>query len=483
MSRTIRILFLAAEADPFIKVGGLADVASALPRALRSLPADLRNDITLDVRLALPHHAAIKASAWPVGRYSISRAGQEIEVQVSETALDEMPVYLIHGGPIASIGSVYSSNSAVDSEKYAFFSLAALELPRHLNWEVDIVHAHDWHTALALYALLLRRQSGHEKPIAGLLTLHNLPFMGGDLTSILPSYGLPLLETDLPEWARALPLPLGLFAADAIVVVSPTYARQILTPEFGCGLQDFLHRRRQRIYGILNGLDTASFDPATDPALPAPFTVETLAVRSQNKLALQQKLGLPIDPVTPLLAMIGRLDRQKGVDLALSVLRNLTDLPWQFVLLGTGDPNLEEAARALQNEFPGRVRAELRFDGQLARHIYAAADMFLMPSRYEPCGLAQMIAMRYGCVPIVHATGGLSDTVTEDRGFLFHSATPRALRAALLKAFALYPDRQRWRLLQEAGMRADFSWLRSARQYFELYQTLLQSLKSQVIRA
>ena len=477
MPKTINVLFLAAEAEPFVKVGGLGDVAGALPRALRNLPADVRGDYVLDVRLALPHHSVIKADARPLAIFPLERNGQDVTVQVSEAILDGMPVYLLGGGPITSVGGVYSSNPVLDADKYSFFSLAALELPRVLNWNVDILHAHDWHTALAAYALLLKRWAGGMAGTASVLTLHNLPFMGADVTEILASYNLPIAQSDMPDWARALPLPLGLFSADAVVAVSPTYAREILTPEFGCGLEDFIHRHREVLRGILNGIDAEAFNPLTDAAIPFQFTAENPAIREKNKTALQEKLGLPVDPVTPMIAMVGRMDHQKGVDLALNVLQKLTDIPWQFVLLGTGDPALEESARKLQMEFPGRVRAELRFDGALARHIYAGADMLLMPSRYEPCGLAQMIAMRYGCLPIVHATGGLSDTVTDETGFRFKSATPRSLRTALVKALAVYADRERWRALQQSAMRADFSWPKSAQEYFELYQSLLEKEK------
>ena len=477
MPKTINVLFLAAEAEPFVKVGGLGDVASALPRALRNLPADVRGDTLLDVRLVLPHHSVIKADARPLAIFPLERGGKDLTVQVSETVLDGMPVYLIGGDPITSVGSVYSSNPAVDAEKYAFFARAALELPRVLNWNVDVIHAHDWHTALAVYAMLLKRWAGEMTGTVSVLTLHNLPYMGADVTDILASYGLPVAQTDLPDWARALPLPLGLFSADAIVAVSPTYAQEILTPEFGCGLEDFIHRHREVLHGILNGIDTVSLDPSTDPAVPFQFTSENPAIREKNKTALQEKLGLPVDPVTPMIAMVGRMDTQKGVDLALNVLEKITDIPWQFVLLGTGDPALEESARKFQTEFPGRVRVELRYDGALARHIYAAADMLLMPSRYEPCGLAQMIAMRYGCLPIVHATGGLSDTVTDATGFRFKSATPRSLRTALVKALTVYADRERWRAKQQTAMRADFSWAKPAQEYFELYQTLLAKSK------
>ena len=470
MSKTIHVLFLAAEADPFVKVGGLGDVSAALPRALRSLPGDTQ----LDVRLALPHHSVIKADARPLGMFPVSHNGKDFTMQVSETSVDGMPVYLIGGEPIAAVGSVYSSNPALDAEKYAFFSLAALQLPRLLNWEMDILHAHDWHTALAVYALLLKRWDGEMRGVSSVLTLHNLPYMGGDVTEILKSYNLPIAQTDLPDWARALPLPLGLFAADAVVAVSPTYRDEILTKKFGCGLEDFLHRRKEVLHGIVNGIDTVSFDPATDEAIPFQYTAENPSIREKNKAALQARLGLVVDADVPLFGMVTRMDRQKGVDLAFGTLAKLIDRPWQFVILGTGDPALEEAARGLQLSLPERVRVESRFDAKLARQIYASADMLLMPSRYEPCGLAQMIAMRYGCLPVVHSTGGLADTVDDSTGFLYKADTARSFRAAILKALTAFADRDGWLARQKNAMRRDFSWGASAQKYLELYQSLLE---------
>jgi starch synthase len=474
MSRPLNVLFLAAEADPFVKVGGLGDVAGSLPRALRALPPEVTGEFKLDVRLALPRHAGLRVETRPLGIYSVRRGPLEVQVEAHETTLEGMPVYFLDGEPIQRSGPVYSSNPAEDAEKYAFFSLAALELPRYLDWKPDVIHANDWHTALALYAALARSWTEGVSHPALMLTLHNLPYMGPDVSTLLEAYGLPLAQTDLPEWARVLPLPLGLWASDAIVAVSPTYAQEILYPEFGCGLQDFLRTRQSSLFGILNGLDTTLYNPATDPALSANFTAENLEARQKNKAALQARLGLTVNPDVPLLAIVSRMDAQKGVDLAFHALRRAKDLPWQAVILGTGDPKLEQAAARLQQALPERVRAELRFDGQLARQIYAGADLLLMPSRYEPCGLSQMIAMRYGCLPLVRAVGGLHDTVTDsETGFVFVSASTKDLLAALRRALAVYPDRLRWEKMQKAAMAQDFSWGNSAQQYFKLYQSLL----------
>jgi starch synthase len=368
---------------------------------------------------------------------------------------------------------------SVDGEKYAFFSLAALELPRHLRWSPQVLHANDWHTAAAVYALSLRREDSEFAWVKSVLCVHNLPFMGGGAGPSLSAYGIhSAAYPGLPDWARHFPMPMGLAAADAIVAVSPAYALEMLTPEYGCGLQDFLRARADVVSGILNGIDNQQFDPSTDPALTVTYNSGSLRARGANKLALQSALGLPTDPDVPLLGMITRMDPQKGVDIAISGLRLAADLPWQAILLGTGIQYLEEEAAALQGDLPERVRAVARYDDALSRQIYAGADVLLMPSRYEPCGLAQMIAMRYGCVPLVRETGGLGDTVTpytdalNGTGFLFTDPSPRAFANTLGEALALYGNEERWQALQLNGMAQDFSWARSARAYEALYRQL-----------
>ncbi len=441
----MKILFLAAEAEPFVKIGGLADVAGSLPLALRALPDQNGSGVPLDVRLVLPLHQAVQvdiASLHLIADYSVCREGLSIPVKAFETTLDGMPVYFISGAPISNTLSVYSPDPAHDREKYAFFSLAALELTRYLDWQPDIIHANDWHTSLALYAVQSRRAASSQVLPCTILTIHNLAYLGGDSSEVLSAYDLiPLGDHSLPEWAKSQPLPLGLWSANAIVPVSPTYAREILTPDFGCGLDPYLKTRSDSITGILNGLDIKYWDPGRDKVLPACFNVDQLPARTLNKTALQKTLVLKQDEKIPLLAMVGRVDYQKGLDIAFAALRDLTGWNWQFVILGSGDPALEDTARQLQSDFPDRVRAVIRYDSELSHMLYGGADMFLMPSRYEPCGLAQMIAMRYGCVPIVHATGGLIDTVQEGRtGFLFENSEPVSMEAALMRALEVYPD-------------------------------------------
>jgi len=477
MPQTINVLFLAAEAEPYVKIGGLGDVAGSLPRALRALPEEVTGGQKVDVRLVLPLHPILREDGLRrVATFSILRGGSEIEVEVQEGSLNGLPVYFIGGEPVRRSGSVYSADPRLDAEKYVFFSLAALGLPRHINWAPDILHANDWHAAITLYASLTRQWESATRHVQSVLTVHNLGFIGPDVGELLEAYGYKLAQTDLPDWARVKPLPLGLWASDAIVAVSPTYAREMLTTEHGNGLEEFLQVRRDSLRGILNGLDTTSFDPSEDPALGVTYNAETLDQRRSNKGVLQERLGLPREPDVPLMGVVSRMDPQKGIDLIVRALKSkrMKEERWQAIILGTGDPKIEKTILKLQEECRDRVRVETRYDPGLARQIYGGADLFLMPSRYEPCGLSQMIAMRYGCIPLVRAVGGLNDTVQHGQtGFVFQDAKPSALVAAMRAALRVYTDIPAWREMQVAGMAQDFSWSNSARQYFELYQSLM----------
>ncbi len=476
----MRILFLAAEAAPFAKVGGLGDVVGSLPWALsRRNPHD-------DVRLVLPLHPTVDAQRWglyPLTAFTVAHRNGPITAEIYATEHRGLPVYFITGVPVLAVPGVYSPDPHADAVKYAFFSLAALALARYLDWPPDIIHAHDWHTALAVHALAQRRDHdaffAHTRTV---LTVHNLPYMGAPAPLLLEAFGLPPAppESGLPEWARTTPLPMGLAAADAITTVSPTYAREILTPEFGHGLEGFLRTRRDHLFGILNGLDTDLWNPATDPSLDVRYTPTTLGLRERNAAALRDEVGLPQpEGRVPLIGLVSRLTSQKGVDVIADALRLLPEQRWQAVLLGTGEPHLEDALRRLEADFPNRVRAVLRYDDGLARRIYAGVDMLMMPSRYEPCGVAQMIAMRYGAVPVATETGGLADTVRDvdlsrrSTGFLLPEATPKALAFALRRAFAVFADRRRWQALQRRGMAEDFSWDKPAQVYARLYANLL----------
>ncbi len=392
-------------------------------------------------------------------------------------------MYLIDGLPIAKSPAVYSTNNLLDGEKFTFFSLAALDFLKLINWQPDILHAHDWHASPGVYKLsLIRKEDPFYRNTKSLLTVHNLPYLGYGAETALQNYGLPRAHlSPLPDWAEGLPLALGLLTADMINTVSPGYASEMLTAEFGANLEKFLASRSHDMLGIINGLDQEAWNPADDPHLPQNYSSETLSKRAENKIGLLKDLGLPLRPVVPLLAMINRMDNQKGVDLLPDALRQIADLDWQAVILGTGDPQIEQDLKRLDEEFI-QVRTVLKFDGALAHRIYGGSDLILIPSRYEPCGLTQMIGMRYGCVPLARETGGLRDTIIDyqldpqkSNGFLFKSPTADELATSISFALNIYRDQRRWHGLQRRGMKQDFSWEKSARKYMELYLEMMEN--------
>jgi len=478
---TINVLFLAAEAEPYIKVGGLGDVAGALPKAIHNCSIGQAEQNRVDIRLVLPYHFAIKQKGFTpayLGELNIDNLNGPVACQVYCDDSFDIPVYFLDGEPIDKKSPVYSPDPIYDGYKFVFFSRAALKLPDFLEWRVDILHANDWHTATAVYAL---HKSNLHLATKSVYTLHNLPYMGFGIQQALTDYGLPPVDDpSLPEWAQHTPLPLGLLYADKIVAVSPHYAEEILTPEFGCGLDTFLKTRRSAIMGILNGLDTSKWNPETDSTIESPFSIDTLPIRIQNKTALQNKFNLTQDDDIPLLTLISRMDPQKGIDIVLRGLPYCQDMPWQAIILGTGNPSVEEMAKDLETAYPDRVRSVIRFDNNLAHQLYAGADIFMMPSRYEPCGLSQMIAMRYGCVPIARETGGLVNTIKHvsrkvdgGTGFLFQDPYPSTFASVLKRALRIYKKPETWERIQKNGMQIDFSWEKSAHEYIGVYQELL----------
>ncbi|QRN83913.1 glycogen synthase [Chloroflexota bacterium] len=486
---TLNVLFLAAEAEPFIKVGGLGDVAGALPEAIHHATRSGSDLPEVDIRLVIPYHYAIKERDFDthlIGEFDVPKVDGSEKCQVYRYDKGVIPIYLLDGDPIDDKSPVYSIDPILDGYKFVFFSLAALELPHFLNWRVDILQANDWHTATSVYALTKKRfRKGPLKDTRTIHTLHNMPFMGFGVQQALTDYGLPPIDDPiLPEWARHAPLPMGLYSADRIIAVSPHYAEEILTPEFGCGLDDFLKTRKDVISGILNGLDAERWDPQTDPNLSQNYDQESLGLRKKNKETLQKQFNLEINPETPLLTIVSRMDPQKGIDIALRGLQHCKNEDWQAIILGTGIPYVEEMALQLEVDYPDRVRSIIKFDGKLAHQLYAGADIFMMPSRYEPCGLSQLISMRYGCVPIARATGGLADTIhysprkpQESTGILFTKPYPSAFATALKRTFRLYQKPDIWSQIQANGMRADFSWEYSARKYVAAYEELLGASK------
>lgn len=477
MSRPLRILFVTAEAAPFAKTGGLGDVCGSLPKALATLGHD--------VRIVMPAYASIEQARhegrWALAAHDITLrvpvGGAFTQAGVFHARLPgaEVPVYFIAERHLFGRDQVYGYED--DPYRFAFFSRAALDLVvAALGWRPDVVHAHDWHAAPSIAWLgTSGEQDERYRGIATLFTIHNLVHQGRTSVNILP-----YLQMDGPSlreegWQEVNLMARALYYATMINTVSPTYSREILTRDGGAGLDGLLRDRHFDVHGILNGLDCDVWDPRRDPHLARRFDVASIDARAQNKLALQQRLGLPVRPDVPLVAMVSRLDRQKGLDITghpVHLLLNGHAGDAQFVVLGSGVGQYEDMFRHFEAYHRDKMRAVLNYDAGLAPLVYAGSDVFLMPSLFEPCGLGQLIAMRYGSVPVVRAVGGLVDTVRDGvTGFAFYDFTAGDCWEALRRALFIYKvDRESWRALQGQGMSADYSWASSARGYQQLYE-------------
>jgi starch synthase len=389
----------------------------------------------------------------------------------------DAPVFYERPGLYQAQGVDYSDNA----ERFIFFSKAIAHLGRKLPWRPEVVHLHDWQTGFA--ALFLRHWSkgaGQGRAPRTCMTIHNLAYQG-----LFPSGQYPL--TNLPWdyftpagvefYGRMSCLKAGLAFGDVITAVSPRYAREIMTPEFGCGLDGLLRHRRDSLFGILNGVDYEEWNPVSDPHIFQPYSADSLEGKAANKHQLQQQLGLPTDPAIPLLGSIGRLVDQKGVDIMLGALQEMLNENMQLALIGNGAPACEKAFQQLAASFPAKASVRIGFDEAFSHQIEAACDFFLMPSRFEPCGLNQMYSLRYGTIPIVRATGGLDDTVIDIRedpqkanGIKFHDYSAAALAKAIRKALALFNEAPLFHQFRINGMAADFSWTRTAAEYVKVYE-------------
>lgn len=461
-----RVLFVTPECAPMTKTGGLGDVSAALPEALRAGG--------VDVRTLLPgYKEVLEASGRATLRATLQVLGQECRLYEAQPFLivDCPQLYVRDGGP-------YQTNDGRDWDdnalRFGVLSKAAalLATPRSpLAWRPQVVHCNDWPTGLAPVYL-----EGEPQRAATLMTVHNLAFQGNFDAGMLGRLELApsCFTMDGVEFHGKLSfLKGGLSYADALTTVSPAYAREIQSPDLGCGLDGLLRKRRDVLSGILNGIDTGIWDPATDARIARRYDAASLEGKAENKAALQRRLQLPVDDELPLLGAVGRFTHQKGIDLLAAAAEELLAMPAQLAVLGKGEPEYERALAALAARHPGRVAVAIGFDEDLAHAIEAGADVFLMPSRFEPCGLNQMYSQRYGTPPVARATGGLIDTVVDGlTGFLFESAESAALVAAVRRALAAYRDPARWTRIQRAAMARDFSWGEAARRYAALYRDL-----------
>jgi starch synthase len=472
----MRILFVAAEVAPLVKTGGLADVAGALPQALQAAGHDVCVVMPFYQRLraqGVELHGPVAATFLPVGERSE-------ECRIWRAAQHPVPLYLLDIPAAFARPAIYGERD--DDRRFILFArgvLAAMQHRREVHgWIPDVVHANDWHAALVPHycKTTLAYTFGR---IGTLLTIHNLAYQGRCNPFTLALAGLSeggMVEDRLgPRVAGAFNfLARGIASADVVTTVSPTYAREIRTAEYGEGLDGLLHARQHRLAGILNGVDTAVFNPATDPHLAARYDVDDLSGKAVCKAALQRELGWEEAPRRPLLGVVSRLVAQKGLDLLLQALPWLLgDTDAQLVLLGSGEHALESAFHHAAAAHPDRVALRTGFDAALAQRIYAGTDLFLMPSRFEPCGLGQLIALRYGSVPVVRATGGLADTVGEGyegNGFVFHPVDAGEFTGAMARALTAYRDEDGWALLRARGMREDHGWAHAADDYARAYR-------------
>ena len=477
----MKVLFATPECAPLIKTGGLGDVSAALPPALRSAG--------IDVRVLLPGYPVVKQQ---LKNASVVAGVEGLASQAQASLLQAelpggVPLYVLDCPALFErAGSPYGDQAGRDwpdnALRFGLFSQVAARIggaESPLTWRADVVHSHDWPAALAA-AYLRYSPAGRA---ASVMTIHNLAFHGSFDPSLLAQLQLPpesFSIEGLEFHGRLSFMKAGLYYADAITAVSEGYAREIRTEANGSGFHGLLESRREALHGITNGIDTAEWDPSRDRHLPSRYSSRSLPRKKRDKEALRERMQLEREADTPVLGLVSRLTDQKGIDLVLEAAEAMIALPAQIAVLGAGDRALEEALQALASANPGRVAVRIGYDEELAHLIEAGADVFLMPSRFEPCGMNQMYSQRYGTPPVAHATGGLADTVVDCNeqsllmgtagGFLFAPATAEALLGAVRRAIALYKDRKAWTALQKSAMGKDFGWEGAAAKYAALYK-------------
>ena len=481
-----KILFAASEAHPFIKTGGLADVAGALPIALQNLGCD--------IRIVLPAYGDVLRqykSMKTVAEFYLPGTAGIIRIRATQLKRSKVKVLLVdYPAAFARKGNPYIDEHGEpwpdNAERFALFckviQLIALDQAK-LDWKPDLIHCNDWHSAL-VPALLKQIPSAPPS----LFTIHNLAYQGLFPQSTFNTLGLPstLWAPHALEFHGQLSfIKGGLVFADRINTVSVQYAKEIQTPALGYGLEGLLQHRRHALSGIVNGIDDSAWNPQTDKLISQNYTSTTLSKKKINKLALQKLYKLPVDKNVLLLGFIGRLVEQKGIDLIIELLKSIRHLPIQFCLLGTGDKNYQQTLSHIAKQNPEQVSFNIGYSEKLAHQIEAGIDIFLMPSRFEPCGLNQLYSLRYGTVPIVHNVGGLADTVIDTTpetiknntatGFVFNQPTVIAIRQSINRALKIYSEPKTWKKLVQNGMKAEFTWDKSAKNYLHLYQEILKA--------
>ena len=472
-----KILFVASEAYPYVKTGGLGDVAAALPKALVRKGYDVR--VVLPLYFNIPNE--LRRTMQYLGCCYVSLAWRYQYCGVFTHKYDGVRYYFLDNEYYFKRNGLYGHYD--DAERFAFFSKAVLEALPIMDFKPDIIHCNDWQSGLTpVYLDTYYRGSDHCRTSRTVFTIHNIEFQGKYGEDLIGDVlGLPADKRSLVTYQNCANfMKGGIECSNRVTTVSPTYAREILDPYYSFGLQDILNARRYKLSGIINGIDTDHNDPATDKALFKNYDKNSVGEKYQNKLGLQQLLGLPVKPNVAMIGMVTRLTEQKGMELVKSVFDDILSKGIQMVVLGTGDWKYESMLKDMQRKYPEKLRAIINFSGDMASKIYAAADIFLMPSKFEPCGLSQMISMRYGTAPIVRETGGLKDTVVpyngvtkEGNGFTFYSYNAHDMLYAIERAVGLYYDyKEDWAKLIRNAMDTDFSWDKISDSYAQLYDNL-----------
>jgi starch synthase len=479
-----KVLFASSEIAPFAKTGGLADVCEALPKALVPLG--------VQPALVLPYYRIVKEGKWNLEKaitdLPVGLGDAEVKANILQGRLnDEIPVFFVQCDEFFDRPYLYGTPKGDyedNAQRFCFFSRAVFSLSETLDQQWDIIHCHDWQTALIPVYL---KTTFSDRPLfsktKSILTIHNLGYQGIFPSETFPHLGLPSRVFSIEGmefWGKVNLLKGGIIFADQLTTVSPTYAREIQTLEFGYGLEGVLKDQAAKLIGILNGVDYAQWNPANDPHLPAPYTPDKPEGKVTCKKDLLKRCGLSPDlMVRPLLGMISRLAGQKGVDILSQVVERMMTDGVGLVILGAGEEKYERLLIQMAKKYPKQMSVTVAFDEALAHQIEAGCDIYLMPSLYEPCGLNQMYSLKYGTLPVVRKTGGLADTVVEvnikkgkGTGFLFSAYDPDALWKAIKKALACFADKELWGQLIQQAMAQDFSWSRSAGEYLKLYQGL-----------
>lgn len=479
----MKVAFLASEIVPFAKTGGLADVAGSLPKFLKELGAD--------IKVIMPFYREVRKKNLPLRKVLEDRLsgpqGSANVYSVLEDTQGDFPVYFIENDAFYDRDHLYGTGQGDypdNGERFAFFSRASLEFLKQTGFSPDIIHGHDWQSALTLaYLRFVYGEDLFFKSTRSLFTIHNLAYQGLFEKDVLAKIGLPedLFTMDALEFfGKANFMKAGILYASAVNTVSRRYAEEIQMPEFGCGLDGLLRTRRDSLFGILNGVDYSSWNPASDEFIPGRFSPEDLSGKRKCKAELMRAFGLPAAKAKPpVVGMVSRLAGQKGFDLLCDSLESIFNLGVRLVILGTGEEKFQNILKDAQRKFPESLGLKIAFDETLSHLIYAGSDIFLIPSRYEPCGLTQMYSLKYGTIPVVRATGGLDDTIQEfdparknGNGFKFADYSTESLLAALKKAAEFYHRKDDWNILVQNAMAADFSWERSAREYLALYSKI-----------